>query len=263
MSATTRPTPPVTSGHVDLRWRAWIHSSTSPVSAKNRHAATLVQVVEVREPAAVGGFGFRHERGSVDRDPGIAARAGRREIQLLVRPLGGRVAEIDVELLLEPGLQRRRQGCLHVGAREQSPLGQPERRFAGRHHGRGAESRGVIERDARHREQDQRGKTNRGADPVPEVHGAVHLHASPRIHPIFLPAMKKSRRNRARNLHEKNSYLQGHSIDRGPGGHAKGQMSVGTHVMSADRARRTDPGTGKPPAAVGAARHAQVERTTV
>ena len=48
MSATSTATPPPTSGQVDVRWRACIHSSTRPVSPKNTQAAATTSMKRVQ-----------------------------------------------------------------------------------------------------------------------------------------------------------------------------------------------------------------------
>jgi hypothetical protein len=55
--------------------------------------ASLVKVVEVGDPASIGGFVFRRAAGTIDGHPCVAARTRSRQVQLLVGPLRARIAQ--------------------------------------------------------------------------------------------------------------------------------------------------------------------------
>eukprot|EP01035_Chromulina_nebulosa_P004808 gene4808-6549_t len=49
----------------------------------------LVQIVEIADDAAIGGFPFDFAGGQIDVDPGVTARPRQRDVDLFGRPFDG------------------------------------------------------------------------------------------------------------------------------------------------------------------------------
>ncbi|MDT4885673.1 hypothetical protein FQZ97_1219290 [compost metagenome] len=76
-----------------------------------------MQVVEVGDPAAVGGLVLQCAGLDIQAQPGIATGAGQADIQLGVRPFGGAAVQAQRQLVFQPlaqgqGQALRRRFCL-------------------------------------------------------------------------------------------------------------------------------------------------------
>jgi hypothetical protein len=147
--------------------------------------AAPVEVVEVGEPAAVGALVLDLAVGQAQAQPGVAARAGEREINFVVRPLGLAARGTDVPVLLHPGLQFGGQGRLSLEGlggwqllfelRAQDFIDRTAQLRDGRP---GLDLPRVIEREARDAEQDHANQADRRAHPMPFVQGLEPVGSS-------------------------------------------------------------------------------------
>ena len=64
--------------------------------------APLVQIVEQRDPAAVGDLIARTAIVQIDADPTVHARSLKRQIKLALRPFRAGFADVGTESLLHP-----------------------------------------------------------------------------------------------------------------------------------------------------------------
>jgi len=139
-----------------------------------------VQVVEVRDPAAIGGFEEQFAAGQVQAQPGVTTRAWQGDIELAIAPLRITAGKVDVQLGLQPGAQVTRQAL--TGLIGQQPLlqGRWQHRLPFDDLRAGFDLRCVVQRDSGYREQQHAHQAERRADPVPLAQGAEpEMHGGP------------------------------------------------------------------------------------
>ncbi len=138
--------------------------------------AALVEIVGIGDPAAVGAFRRHLARCRVHAQPAVAAGSRQRQVDFLRCPLRFAQARAHAHAQAQEFAQRHRQRCrsgLRLRKRRQLGAQRLGQGIVLRHrHGRGRNLRGVVEGDARHREQQQSRQAQRRADPVPQVQRA-------------------------------------------------------------------------------------------
>ena len=135
--------------------------------------ATLVQVVQVGNRAALGKLVHHFARLAVDAQPCIAAGPRQAQVDLEFRPLRGLPRHRNAQLPAQPLRHLVRQGHLLVGLallrREAGAQIVRQDQFPFRHLRLRPDLARMVERDPGDREEQHRRQTDRAADPMPQV----------------------------------------------------------------------------------------------